>query len=483
MQTSQRRTLMFALKFSDQIILGCAFFLAIAAVSDTIDTFRFYQFLFLRIRAVNFFLYLVFAWCWYGIFWSMGLYHSRRFHTWRVELKEVVNATLLGTFLLLFFGMLFSISLATPTFLFLFWTFTTVATLTSRLLLRSLLEHFRRRRISVQQLLIIGTNSRAVRFAQKIDNRLELGCRVIGFVDDLWAGTAKFLKSGYPLVADFAGFNEFLKKNVVDEVIIDLPLNSFYRQTQDIVRHCLEQGVMVRFLSDSFYLLRNMNLARVRFDDFEGEVLLTVQNSSMAGWPILAKRAFDYLVALLLFVIFSPVFLLIAVLIKATSPGPVFFVQPRVGLNKRLFRMYKFRTMIPGAEDKLVELEHLNEVDGPVFKMRFDPRITSVGKFLRRTSLDELPQLINVLLGDMSLVGPRPLPVRDYQGFNTDWHRRRFSVRPGITCLWQVNGRCNLSFEDWMALDMYYIDQWSFGLDLKILIQTLPVIFGEKGAY
>jgi FlaA1/EpsC-like NDP-sugar epimerase len=238
MQTSPRRALMFALKFSDQFILGCAFFLAIAAVSDTIDTFRFYQFLFLRVRAVNFFLYLVFAWCWYGIFWSMGLYHSRRFHTWRVELKEVVNATLLGTFLLLIFGMLFSISLATPTFLFLFWTFTTVATLTSRLLLRSLLEHFRRRRISVQQLLIIGTNSRAVRFAQKIDNRLELGCRVIGFVDDLWAGTAKFLKSGYPLVADFAGFNEFLKKNVVDEVIIDLPLNSFYRQTQDIVRHC-----------------------------------------------------------------------------------------------------------------------------------------------------------------------------------------------------------------------------------------------------
>ncbi len=266
-------------------------------------------------------------------------------------------------------------------------------------------------------------------------------------------------------------------------MIIDLPLNTFYRQTQNIVRHCLEQGVLVRFLSDSFYLLRNMNLARVRFDDFEGEVLLTVQNSSMAGWTILAKRAFDYLVALLLFVIFSPVFLLIAVLIKATSPGPVFFVQPRVGLNKRLFRMYKFRTMIPGAEDKQAELEHLNEVDGPVFKMRFDPRITSVGKFLRRTSLDELPQLINVLLGDMSLVGPRPLPMRDYQGFNSDWHRRRFSVRPGITCLWQVTGRCNLSFEDWMALDMYYIDQWSFGLDLKILIQTLPAIFREKGAY
>ena len=321
------------------------------------------------------------------------------------------------------------------------------------------------------------------RFARRIDDRLELGCRIIGFVDDPWPGTAKFLESEYPLVANLKGFNDFLRKNVVDEVIIDLPLNTYYRQTQDIVRHCLEQGVLVRFLSDSFYLLRNMNLAQVKFDNFEGELLLSVQHSRMAGWPIVAKRTFDYLVALLLFVTFSPLFLLVALLIKLTSRGPVFFVQPRVGLNKRLFRMYKFRTMVQGAEKQLAELEHLNEVDGPVFKIRIDPRITPVGRWLRRTSLDELPQLINVLLGDMSLVGPRPLPVRDYQGFNRDWHRRRFSVRPGLTCLWQINGRSNLSFEDWMALDMYYIDHWSFGLDLKILLLTFPAIMREQGAY
>jgi len=483
MHTSQRRPLIFTLKIFDQLVLACAFFLATATVSDTVDMVRFYEFLFMRIRVVNFALYSAFAWLWYGIFWYLGLYHSYRFRRWPTIIKEVVHATLGGTFVLMGMGLIFSINLITPAFLGLFWFYTMAATLTSRLVLRSVLEQLRRRGIWVENLLIIGTNPRAVRFARRIDNHLELGCRVIGFVDDQWTGTGKFLDSGYPLVADFKHFNEFLRKNVVDEVIIDVPLNTFYRQVQEIVRHCLEQGVLVRFLSDSFYLLRNMNLAHVKFDNFEGELLLSVQNSRMAGWPILAKRAFDFIVALLLFFMCSPLFILITALIKITSAGPVFYVQTRVGLNKRLFRMYKFRTMIPGADSQQAELEHLNEVDGPVFKMRADPRVTPVGRWLRRTSLDELPQLINVLLGDMSLVGPRPLPVRDYQGFNRDWHRRRFSVRPGITCLWQINGRNNLSFEEWMALDKYYIDHWSFSLDLKILLHTLPAILREQGAY
>jgi len=483
MHASRRRALTFTLKIFDQFILAGAFFMAAAAVSDDIDTVRFYHFLFVRIRVVNFALYLTFAWCWYGIFWSLGLYHSHRFRSWQGELKDVIQATFWGTFVLMGMGILFSMALITPTFLMLFWLYTSAATLASRLVLRSVLEQLRVRGGWVENLLLVGTNQRAVRFARRIDDRLELGCRIIGFVDDPWPGTAKFLESEYPLVANLKGFNDFLRKNVVDEVIIDLPLNTYYRQTQDIVRHCLEQGVLVRFLSDSFYLLRNMNLAQVKFDNFEGELLLSVQHSRMADWPIVAKRTFDYLVALLMFATFSPLFLLIALLIKLTSPGPVFFVQPRVGLNKRLFRMYKFRTMVQGAEKQLAELEHLNEVDGPVFKIRYDPRITPVGRWLRRTSLDELPQLINVLLGDMSLVGPRPLPVRDYQGFNRDWHRRRFSVRSGLTCLWQINGRSNLSFEDWMALDMYYIDHWSFGLDLKILLLTFPAIMREQGAY
>jgi|UniRef100_A0A7C5EU18 exopolysaccharide biosynthesis polyprenyl glycosylphosphotransferase len=479
----QRRSLVFALKILDQIILAAAFLLAAAAVSEDLESLSFSKFLLLRVRITNFALYLIFAWCWYGLFSLTGLYHFRPYTSWQTEGREVLTATSLGTMVLLFFCQLFSVSLATPTFLFFLWLYTTGATLASRLLLRFLLQHFRQRGIAVQNVVMVGTNRRALDFARKLDSRLELGYRVLGFVDDPWSGMDRFLESGYPLLTNFAGFNDFLKKNVVDEVFIDLPLNTYYRQVQEMVRHCLSQGIPVRFLSDSFYLLRNMNLARVKFDQFEGVVLLSVQTGVLSGWPILAKRLFDFVAALLLLVLFSPVFLVIAALIKLTSPGPVFFVQTRVGLNKRLFRLYKFRTMVDGAEERQEELSHLNEADGPVFKIRNDPRVTPLGRWLRRTSLDELPQLINVLLGDMSLVGPRPLPLRDYQGFNTDWHRRRFSVRPGITCLWQIKGRSDLPFEKWMALDMYYIDHWSFCLDLRILARTLPAILREKGAY
>jgi exopolysaccharide biosynthesis polyprenyl glycosylphosphotransferase len=197
---------------------------------------------------------------------------------------------------------------------------------------------------------------------------------------------------------------------------------------------------------------------------------------------MMIKRALDVLGSLLLLLLLAPLFSIVALLIKLTSEGDVFFLQERVGYNKRKFLIYKFRTMVPNAEKMMAELENLNEVSGPVFKIKNDPRMTRLGKLLRRTSIDELPQLFNVLKGDMSLVGPRPLPVRDYQGFNEDWQRRRFSVRPGITCLWQVTGRCSITFEQWMKLDLQYLDEWSLWLDLKILARTIPAVLKGSGA-
>ena len=178
----------------------------------------------------------------------------------------------------------------------------------------------------------------------------------------------------------------------------------------------------------------------------------------------------------------SPLFLLATLIVKLTSPGSSFFVQERVGLNKRRFRLYKFRTMVADAAERQREIEHLNEASGAVFKIRNDPRVTPAGRFLRKMSIDELPQIFNVLKGDMSLVGPRPLPLRDYQGFDQDWQRRRFSVRPGITCLWQITGRSSIPFEKWMELDMEYIDHWSLGLDFKILAKTIPAVLKGAGA-
>jgi exopolysaccharide biosynthesis polyprenyl glycosylphosphotransferase len=194
------------------------------------------------------------------------------------------------------------------------------------------------------------------------------------------------------------------------------------------------------------------------------------------------KRTFDIALSSILLIILLPLFLLVSVLIKLDSRGPVFFIQERVGLNKRRFHLFKFRTMIQDAEHLRDQLAELNEVSGPVFKIKHDPRLTRVGKWLRKLSIDELPQLINVFIGEMSLVGPRPLPVVDYNGFNKDWYNRRFSVRPGITCIWQINGRNNISFDRWMELDMNYIDNWSLSLDLKIILKTIPAVVSCKGA-
>jgi exopolysaccharide biosynthesis polyprenyl glycosylphosphotransferase len=190
----------------------------------------------------------------------------------------------------------------------------------------------------------------------------------------------------------------------------------------------------------------------------------------------------DITVATAALLLFSPILVIAAIAIKFSSPGPVFFLQERIGLNKRRFKIFKFRTMVPNAEKMMSLLEKQNEVAGPVFKIKNDPRITPIGRFLRRSSIDELPQLLNVLGGDMSLVGPRPLPVRDYEGFNEDWQRRRFSVKPGITCLWQVNGRSGITFDQWMLLDLQYMDEWSLWLDLKILAKTVPAVFRGAGA-
>jgi exopolysaccharide biosynthesis polyprenyl glycosylphosphotransferase len=281
----------------------------------------------------------------------------------------------------------------------------------------------------------------------------------------------------------FHNFPAFLRRNVVDEVVIDLPLNTFYQEAMEIVDYCVKQGVVVRFISDSFYLLTNMNLARSVVEEFQDNVLVTIYTGAMGGWPIKLKRVIDFVGSLLLIGVLSPILLIISLLILATSGWPVFFIQERMGIGKRIFRLYKFRTMVADAEQRQAALEGANEADGPVFKIKDDPRITMIGRFLRKTSLDELPQLFNVLKGEMSLVGPRPLPVRDYKGFNQDWHRRRFSVKPGITCLWQIRGRSSLSFEQWMNLDIYYIDHWSLLLDFKILALTAPEILWGGGAY
>jgi exopolysaccharide biosynthesis polyprenyl glycosylphosphotransferase len=234
----------------------------------------------------------------------------------------------------------------------------------------------------------------------------------------------------------------------------------------------------MRFNSDVF----GLKTTRWRTEEFEGDQYIATYTGSTEPLPQAFKRVLDITVAAGALLLFSPILVVAAIAIKVSSPGPILFLQERVGLNKRRFKIFKFRTMVPNAEKMMSLLEKHNEVSGPVFKIKNDPRITRIGKLLRRSSVDELPQLINVLKGDMSLVGPRPLPVRDYEGFNKDWQRRRFSVKPGITCLWQINGRSGIPFDQWMLLDLQYMDEWSIWLDLKILAKTVPAVFRGEGA-
>lgn len=478
MTSLRREILLKTFKLSDLLIMACSFAMATWAVAYQYSGISFTQFFSMRIKVQNFALFFVFLLIWHIIFSLLRLYHSRRLSTHWSEVIDVIKATSLGTIAILIIGLWFRIDVVTPTFLAVFWVAGSAITILCRFTLRYALARIRVRGRNLRNILIVGTNPRAVRFARNIQSKPELGYCVVGFVDNGRSRNQEFRRTGYPLVTDFTRLPAFLRENVVDEVMICLPVKSFYDQISKIVEQCEEQGIIVRFLSDFF----NLKIGRSKAEKVEGNEVITIQTGAMQGFAVLIKRFLDMSVSLILLILLSPLFFVTALLIKITSPGSTFFVQERVGFNRRRFRLYKFRTMIADAEQKLSELEHLNEVSGPAFKIKDDPRITWIGRFLRRTSIDELPQLINVLKGDMSLVGPRPLPARDYNGFDRDWHRRRFSVRPGITCLWQVNGRHNIPFEKWMELDLEYIDQWSLLLDLSILIRTIPAVLKGSGA-
>ena len=462
----------------DLLIMVCTFFAAALAVAHAESDIHFYEFISMRFKLGNFALLGGILFLWHVIFSAFGLYDSRRLSSFRAEFFDILKATTVGTVIVSSLSFLFHIQMANNIFLALFWVACTILTLSSRFLLRYTLRQFRVHGRNLRNVLIVGTNTRAIRFARKIEAKPELGYRIIGFVDDDWSGTPRFLRTGFRQVSSLDQFPEFLRRYVVDEVLLCLPMSSYYRHASAIVGQCEEQGIIVRFLSDLF----NLKKAKSKADQFEGEYILTLSTATIDGWQAVVKRAIDFMLSLALIILLSPLFLFVALLITATSPGPVFFLQERLGLYKRRFRICKFRTMDPDAEAQQAALEHLNEVDGAAFKITNDPRITPIGRILRKTSIDELPQLFNVLKGDMSLVGPRPLPVRDYEGFDQDWHRRRFSVRPGITCLWQVGGRNKVSFDKWMELDMRYIDEWSLSLDLRILLKTIPAVFRGYGA-
>jgi exopolysaccharide biosynthesis polyprenyl glycosylphosphotransferase len=438
----------------------------------------FEQFLSIRVKLSNCVTFGSLLVAWNTIFSLCGLYKSKRLTALHVEMWNVMEAAALSSALLALLAHMLRIVMITPRFLVSFWFISSFLLATSRLIMRPLLASLRRRGQNLRFMLVIGTNARAIEFAHRIQRRPELGYRLIGFVDDDWQGMAEFKKTGFSVVSDHAGLAEFLRRNVVDEIATYLPIRSFYENSSDVAALCQQYGIIMRSDCDIFDLKR----PRSSPDEIDGDHYVATYAEDRDWWPLVVKRILDTTFSVILLILFAPLFAVVALLIKFSSDGPVLFRQERMGVNKRRFMIVKFRTMVPNAEKMMAELEGQNEVSGPVFKIKKDPRITPIGKILRRTSVDELPQLFNVLKGDMSLVGPRPLPVRDYEGFSADWQRRRFSVRPGITCLWQVSGRSSIPFEQWMKLDLQYLDEWSLWLDVKILAQTVSAVLRGSGA-
>jgi exopolysaccharide biosynthesis polyprenyl glycosylphosphotransferase len=481
MDSVGRRTLTNAIRVFDLLLLVASFGVAALPMARAQGLMSFREFLSLRITVQNFVVFFVLLWIWNSIFMMLDLYNSKRMQARRSEAIDIVKATSLSALVLGLASVVIGFRMVTPTFVAVFWFCSTSVMVASRLAIRTYLRQLRRHGRNLRNMLIVGTNSRAVEFAKTIRSKPELGYRILGFADDEWAGAEDLRTNGWSVICNLQELPKFLRRSVVDEVVIAVPLRSFHNDASEIAIMCEQQGIMLHVLSDLFNLKNRLP----RAEEVEGSHVITHSGGIGEGWPIVIKRVIDLTLSLALLIILAPLLLLAAILIKLTSPGPVFFVQKRVGFNKRVFSIYKFRTMVMDAEQKLQDIEHLNEVTGPVFKIKNDPRLTSVGKFLRKTSIDELPQFFNVLSGDMSLVGPRPLQLRDYELFTEageDWQRCRFSVRPGITCLWQVNGRSSLPFHKWMELDLQYVRNWSLWLDMQILAKTIPAVLRGSGA-
>jgi exopolysaccharide biosynthesis polyprenyl glycosylphosphotransferase len=478
---TNRKAFSTGLKLFDLLLMTLAFMVATLPLVHRVGKLTLAEFFEMRVKLANLLLFFSFLLIWHILFSVFALYHSKRLSSRWEEVRDICGATTLGSLIIAGTAVIFRIWVVNRTFLILFWLLITGSVILSRVIIRAVLAYARRHGKNQRNLLVIGTNSRALSLVERIQAKPELGYRILGFADEQWDGMEEFKRHGHSLVADFESLPAYVRRNVVDEIVLALPIRSFHTFASRIAGACEQQGIIVRFMPNIF----DLKEAKQRADEFGGEALIGHDSTIADGWGLAIKRLIDIVVSLTAIIFLSPVMALTAVLVKLTTPGPIFFIQKRMGRNKRMFDIYKFRTMVIDAEKRLKDLEHKNEADGAVFKIKNDPRITPIGRFLRKTSIDELPQLFNVLKGDMSLVGPRPLQVRDYELFETfcdDWQRRRFSVRPGITCLWQIKGRSSTTFEKWMELDLQYIRTWSLWLDLQILAKTVPAVLRGSGA-
>jgi exopolysaccharide biosynthesis polyprenyl glycosylphosphotransferase len=426
------------------------------------------DFLAVRLTVKNLLLLMAFAAAWRLVCTVAGLYRWEIVQRRRLEVVRVLSAALVGSSTALVFPAISVTGAFRVTTVLVSLAAAAAAMLLARSALRMIIDLEADER---HAFLIVGTGPRGVALGRELTSTTS--ARLLGYVD---AGGPSWPAETGRYLGEVQDLERILLAHSVDQVYVALPMRSRYAEIETAVQICERAGVPVQWRSDAFESAR-------------GRPMEVSANGSMVGIAnghdhgvMVLKRLIDVIGATVGLVVLSPVLAAAALAIKATSRGPVFYVHDRYGLYRRRFQMYKLRTMVRDADALQGALESRNEATGPVFKIKDDPRVTPVGRFLRRTSIDEIPQLVNVLRGEMSLVGPRPLPLRDVDRFTEAALVRRFSVRPGLTCLWQISGRSELGFERWIELDLQYIDQWSLGLDLRIILKTVPAVIAGTGA-
>lgn len=412
---------------------------------------------------------------WWAALSSCGLYESFRRKNFFEIVWGIVRSAFLVIVIFATMVFIFKLEFISRTFIVILFFITSSLLVAERWTIIFFLRFLRKKGYNYKQVLLVGTGPRAMRFIKLLQKHSEWGMRITGLVDAEKCRLGKTI-CGKKVIGLLKDIPDILKNNVVDEVMFIVP-RKWLPSIEKSLLACEIQGVKADIATDFF----NMKIANWESSDIEGMPMMAFKTTVGEEWQLLFKRLFDIIFSLLGMIVALPVYLAVFVAIKRLSPGQAIFRQVRSGLNGRKFVMYKFKTMVNGAEDKKDKLNGFNEMNGPTFKMRNDPRVTRFGRFLRRTSLDELPQLFNIIKGDMSLVGPRP-PIPSEVDKYEIWQRRRLSMKPGLTCFWQANGRNNVDFDKWMKMDLEYIDNWSLGLDAKILLKTIPAVLFSRGA-
>lgn len=416
------------------------------------------------------------------IIWGFVFYNSKECYSFRSKssflvLSKSFKASFLASSIYLLYVFFIGYAYYSKSQIALFLSISTISVLTMNLFIYFTLNHIRSRGFNYQTVIVVGRGRRAKAFADKIFNNQHWGYKITGF---LYSGlnSIRHLWSyrDIPAIGNLNDLTRIIKSQQVDWVVFAVE-NAELNKIGKAVKVCDEMGTRAAILTD----LYTTRFAKKRVDEFFGTPVLLFDLEHNRGLKLMVKEIFDKMLSLIGIIFLLPLFIFTSIVIKIFSKGSILYKQERLGINGRKFNMYKFRTMISEADRLKDTLKEKNEMDGPVFKIKNDPRITPIGRLLRNTSIDELPQLFNVLKGDMSLVGPRP-PLSNEVVHYDPWQRRRLSMKPGITCLWQIGGRNNITFRKWMELDLKYIDNWSLWLDTKILVKTIPVVLSRKGA-